>query len=222
MDIVKVLKIPHLKANFATLTLKHKFFLIVFLLSFTTILLPHETFAQTPADLGPVLIFDMSSTDYQDYLDQLSQDLTDKYYQEQALKQAIRQQKLTEKVQNYLRSEGSPLASFASTLVSLRNWKKIVALSNAESSMCEHYPEAKANCWGVGGASLWDLGTNLGDGVIAMNHFLNKFPKHSAVKYSSMSFEKMNGLYKQPPADHWVYNNQVVYDKLLAIEKSIQ
>jgi hypothetical protein len=36
-----------------------------------------------------------------------------------------------------------------------------------------------------------------------------------------MSFDEMNGLYKQPAAAHWAYNAQTVYDDLSAIENSL-
>lgn len=227
LDIIRKIKQVHLKATFGSLALKHKFFLIICLMSFTTTLLPHETFAQIiPAaqgkDFGPVLVFDSGNTDLQDYFNQINQTLKDQYYQQQIIKQAIYEQALAAKVKAYLQQQGSPLADYASTLITLRNWKKIVALASAESSMCAHYPQGTSNCWGVGGARLWDMGDNLGQGIVAMNHFLNNSPLHSHVKYSQMSFEQMNGLYKQPPADHWVNNNQVAYDDLTAIEESLQ
>jgi hypothetical protein len=225
LDIIRRIKFPHLKAKFETLALKHKLILIVFLLSLLATILPHETYAQAAnqnqSDPGPVLVFSLSDTGFQDYIEMRTQELADQYYQEQIRSQAFRQQQLTQKVQTYLQEQGSPLAAYAGTLVTLRNWKKIVALSNAESSMCKHYPQGLANCWGVGGNNLWDMGSNLGQGVIAMNHFLNNYPLGSPAKYSQMSFEQMNGLYKQPPAQHWIVNNKTVYDDLVAIEKSL-
>jgi len=222
MDIVRTLKLSQLKASFANLALKHKLFLMVFLVSLITTLLPHETYAAflVTDNYQPVLVFDTNGTDFDDYMVQISQDAQDRYYQEQLRQQALRQQNLTQKVRTYLEAQGSPLAPYTSTLITLRNWKKIVALSNAESSMCRHYPTAKANCWGVGGANLWDMGDNLGQGIVSMNHFLNAYPR-GTVKYSQMSFERMNGLYKQPPADHWVNNNKTVYNALVAIENSL-
>jgi len=225
LDIIRKIKFPHLKASFQTLALKHKLVLILFLVSILNMILPHEVYAQIQTsaeqDSGPVLVFDTGNSDYQDYLDQISADLTDQYYQDTIRQQAIREQKLIQKVQEYLAQRGSPLAPYTSTIVTLRNWKKILALSNAESSLCLHYPPSTSNCWGVGGANLWDMGSNLGDGVISMNHFLNNYPRRSPVKYAQMSFEKMNGLYKQPPAQHWVDNNYAVYDDLTAIENSL-
>ncbi|OGE89107.1 MAG: hypothetical protein A3J07_00935 [Candidatus Doudnabacteria bacterium RIFCSPLOWO2_02_FULL_49_13] len=225
IDIVRKIKNYPLKASFNTLALRHKFSLTLFLLGLLATLVPHVTYAQPPLlapELGPALVFESGISDYEDYLSQLNQDLTDEYYQRQAVQQAIRQQKLATAVGAYLASQRSPLAPYASTLVSLRNWKKITALANAESTLCRRYPLDKANCWGVGGSDLWDMGDNLGEGVIAMNRFLNKYPLRSTVKYSQMSFERMNGLYKQPPGDHWVNNNKSVYNDLVAIESSIE
>lgn len=188
--------------------------------------MPHAALAQMDtaeqSEVGPALVFDSGNSDYQDYLDQRSQEMTDAYYQQQIILQAARQELLTQRVRAYLVAHRSPLAEYTATLVSMRNWKKITALSNAESTMCRRYPVATANCWGVGGADMWDMGDNLGQGVVAMNHFLNNYPKRSSIKYSEMSFERMNGLYKQPPRQHWIDNNQVVYDDLTAIEASVQ
>ena len=125
------------------------------------------------------------------------------------------------KVQTYLASKKSPLAEHTDILISVPNWKRIVALANAESGMCRFYPKKLANCWGVGGSKLWDMGNDLSDGILEMNDFLINYPKKSKVKYHQMTFKQMNGLYKQPAAPHWLYNVQVIYDDLTAIENSI-
>jgi len=223
-DIVRKIKFHHVKANFETLAGRHKFFFIIFLFSILATLAPHMTAAQTTPEQAnePTMLFDTSNTDYQDYLDALNQDLTDQYYQTQAQLAVLRQQRLIQAVHDYLQAQGSPLADYAEVLVSLRNWKQIIALSNAESSMCERYPVSTNNCWGVGGTNLLTLGSNLGQGIIAMNHFLNANPRRSKVKYFQMSFEQMNGLYKQPAAQHWVDNNEIVYDQLAVIERSVE
>jgi hypothetical protein len=225
LDIIRKLKFPHLKASFDTLALKHKLVLIVFLVSLLATLLPHESYAaasqNNPSNTGPLLTFDLSDLSYADYLDTRSQELSDEYYQEQLHQQALRQIKLTTAVRDYLNQQGSPLAEYTETLITLRNWKKIVALANAESSMCRNYPANTANCWGVGGTNLWNMGANLGEGIVAMNHFLNKYPLSSPVKYSQMNFEQMNGLYKQPPAVHWVGNGRSVYDDLVSLENNL-
>jgi len=225
-DIVRKIKTSQFKASFSDLRLRDQFSLIIFLLGLLVTLIPqHVTYAQPvglQAGSGPVLVFDSGTTDHDDYLAALGQELTDQYYQQQAQLHAIRLQKLTAQVRTYLEQRNSPLAEYAHVLVTLRNWKKITALANAESTLCRRYPTHLANCWGVGGADLWDMGDNLGEGVVSMNHFLNNYPRRSVVKYSQMSFEHMNGFYKQPAAQHWVDNNYAVYDDLVEIEKNVE
>ena len=224
MDIVRTLSFPHLKGSFQTLHLKQKFFFMVFVLSLIISLMPHQTYAayqSTPKKEMPVLVFDLTDKSYQNYMDSISQFLSEQVYQSEVQKQVVRQQKLTQKVRSYLQTQKSPLANYADVLVTTKNWKKIVALSNAESSMCRNYPTSKANCWGVGGSDLWDMGNTLSDGIITMNKFLNNYPLKAKTKYAQMSFKQMNGLYKQPAAAHWLYNVQSVFDELSEIEKGI-
>lgn len=165
------------------------------------------------------MVFELGS--HFDYMEQLRL-VAMQTYQKQKLQQELEKQaRLAISLKRYLVKRNSPLADYSSVLIKQNNWKKIVALSNAESSMCRRYPVDKSNCWGVGGASLWDMGDDLGEGVVSMNKFLNNHPTRSKVKYSQMDFTIMNGLYKQPPADHWVYNNQIIYDDLTALERSL-
>ncbi len=219
MDIIK--KIRPLKATYLSLSLKHKFGIIITLLSLITFLLPHETFASSIPDgrTSGSMIFVIG--DQVTYLNNLNLQLTKYFERKQMQKDLDRQLLLAARVRNYLRAQGSPLANYASTLIQLNNWKKIIALSNAESSFCKHYPADKANCWGIGGSDLWYMGSNLGEGIITMNNFLNAYPNNSLLKYSDMTFKQMNGVYKQPPKDHWVQNNQSVYNDLVKIENSL-
>jgi len=119
------------------------------------------------------------------------------------------------KVEEYLRSKQSPMADYTDVLLSQPNWKKIVALSNAESSLCRRYPVNTSNCWGIGGEKLWVLGDNLGEGIVAANNFLATYPVKGK-KYQDMSIEEMNGLYKQPYGAHWSVN---IYTVLMDLEK---
>lgn len=224
LDIVRKIKIEPLKASFENLAFKYRIALIISLLSIITSTLPHEAFGhETQITINPnaVLVFDTSDLSYLDYLDSVSQQLAKQHRQETLKQLALRKLELTKKVKEYLQQQRSPLADYSAVLVAVKNWKKIVALANAESTLCRTYPTTKANCWGVGGANLWDMGDNLGDGIISMNKFLNNYPLKSSTKYATMSFERMNGFYKQPAADHWLYNVQSVYDDLTAIENSI-
>ena len=216
MDIIK--KIRPLKATYLSLSLKQKLGIVITLLSLTTFMLPHETYA-SEIPKQPSMVFVVGNQVV--YLTNLNLQLQ-KLYEGQKMQQDLnRQIILGQRVKSYLQAQGSPLAAYATTLIQLNNWKKIIALSNAESGMCKHYPESKSNCWGIGGSNLWYMGSNLSEGILTMNHFLNTYPNHSSVKYSQMTFKQMNGLYKQPPAQHWVDNNQAVYDDLTAIENSL-
>jgi hypothetical protein len=224
-DIVRKIKHMHVKATGESLATHYKFFLFIFLFSLLTATMPHISYAQaaeSDAKLSQRLVFDTGNTEYQDYLDQLSLELADQFYRQQMQQQTLRRQRLTDALKTYLEERNSPLAPYSAIIVTLRNWKKIIALSNAESTLCKRYPVDSSNCWGVGGANLWDMGSNLGEGVIEMNKFLNNHPRRSHIKYAVMPFEDMNGLYKQPAAQHWVDNNTIIYDQLVELERSIQ
>lgn len=201
--------------------LRHKFLSFIALVSLVTWAFPHQASAAVvPAETySQPLVFVLGSRLV--YIDNLNFQL-DKFYTRQKMQAEIdRQLELGARVKEYLAEQNSPLADYAYTLIQLSNWKKIIALSNAESGLCRHYPINKANCWGVGGPSLWYMGSNLQEGIVSMNQFLNTYPNNSQVKYAQMTFKQMNGLYKQPAAKHWVDNNQSVYDDLTAIENSL-
>src|SRR3990167_5208465 len=199
MDIIQIIKpkIKPMKASFASLSVVHKLIILLILASLISLIIPHTTYASAVSANGQGLIFFIG--DHEQFLQYLYE----------------KQQRLTGRVTKYLAAYGSPLTDTVPTLITLKNWKKIVALSNAESTLCRKYPKTTANCWGIGGSTLWDMGDNLTEGVVAMNRFLENYPKGSKIKYARMTFEQMNGLYKQPPMDHWVENNEVIYQDLL-------
>ncbi len=204
----------------SSLSLKYQFGIFVCLVSLGTWAFPHQTFAaEVSKPLTGPMYFVIGERIV--YLDKLNISVSILYEKEKMHHELDRQIELNKQVKEYLLSQKSPLASYTSTLVQLSNWKKIIALSNAESGMCKHYPVAKSNCWGIGGANLWYMGSNLSEGILSMNHFLDNYPNNSKVKYAQMSFKQMNGLYKQPPAQHWVNNNQTIFDDLTAIENSL-
>jgi len=225
MDIVQILKSAHLKASFNNLSPKHKLFLLTALLTLISTLLPQVTHAAIFVEPKPVvsgMVFNLDDPGYHQYIYEVTSKLTGQHQKNELRKKAERQLALARKLEVYLQQQKSPLAKYAQVLVNQPNWKKIIALSNAESSLCKRYPEQTANCWGVGGSNLWDMGSTLGEGVVAMNKFLNNYPLRSKLKYSQMTFEQMNGLYKQPAKDHWVFNNKVVYKELAELESSIK
>jgi len=224
-DIVRKTKHLRLLATAESLAVQYKFILFVFLFSLLAATMPHISYAASPEPnlkLSQRLVFDTGNTEHQDYLDQMSLELADQFYRQQMQQQTLRRERLTEALKTYLEERNSPLAPYSAIIVTLRNWKKIIALSNAESTLCKRYPPSTSNCWGVGGANLWNMGSHLGEGVIEMNKFLNNHPRRAHVKYAQMPFEDMNGLYKQPAAQHWVDNNTIIYDQLVELEKSIQ
>jgi hypothetical protein len=219
MDII--VKIKPLKATYETLSLFYKLIIALLLISLLSIIIPHESYA-AENDMVNFNTLTFEAGDYLAFIDDIQTEAEKKYNHEVAVAKLQRQLKMNTALKNYLVSKNSPLAEFSATLLQQNNWKKILALANAESTMCRRYIESLSNCWGVGGSDLWDMGDNLSEGVVAMNKFLNTAPSKSKVKYSQMNFEQMNGLYKQPPGDHWVYNNLEIYNELIALEKSVK
>ena len=219
MDIIK--KIKPLKISYQNLLWKHKFGITIIIVALLMSHSPH----QAVADYSPRTVLPFIRGDQDAFLkEKLEKAKTNFRYQEQEerlQKQLNRQRILATRLERYLEERNSPLADHAETIVKLEHWKKIVSLANAESSLCKNYPKTTANCWGVGGSSLWDFGRDLDDGVVAMNRFLENYPKKSKLKYSQMTFEQMNGLYKQPAKNHWVYNNKVVYEDLEKLEHGL-
>lgn len=223
MDIVT--KIKPLRATYESLGIIYKIVIALVLVSLTSTIFPQQSYAsEIEVPTAPFMVFE--SGDHIQYIDQYVSDVESELSYELKHKAAVaklqKQLKLNDKLKAYLQENRSPLAEYTSILLQQNNWKKIIALSNAESTMCRRYIEHLANCWGVGGSDLWDMGDNLGEGVVEMNKFLNNSPRLSRVKYSQMNFEQMNGLYKQPPGDHWVYNNLEVYNELTALERSVK
>jgi hypothetical protein len=208
-----------LKATYFSLSARQKFLIIPTLISLLFSLLPSKTGAFFAPTTGENLVFVIGSHSL--YLEKLNLQLSKLYGRKQMYQEIDKKLLLQQQVREYLARQNSPLADYVPTLLSLNNWKKIIALSNAESGFCRYYPVKKANCWGIGGSNLWYLGSNLKEGIISMNLFLNTYPNRSALKYSQMTFKQMNGLYKQPAASHWVINNQVIYDDLTAIENTL-
>lgn len=127
--------------------------------------------------------------------------------------------KLTASLKSYLTAKKSPLANCTETILAQKNWKKILSLANAESGLGKRFPESTNNLWGVGGSNLWVMGDTMCEAIPTMNEFLANNPRRSAVKYQDMPIERMNGVYKQPAANHWVVNNNVILRDLSELER---
>jgi hypothetical protein len=206
--------------GFFQMPIRYQFGILLSLLSLLTWSFPHSAFAAANyGSLSGPMIFMVGERPI--YIDYLNLQLNQLYNHQKMQAEIDRQLELEQKLHDYLAAQGSPLADYTSTLVQVPNWKKIIALSNAESGLCRHYPTNKSNCWGVGGPDLWYMGSNLSQGILSMNNFLENYPNNSQVKYAQMTFKQMNGLYKQPARQHWVDNNQSTYDDLTAIENSL-
>lgn len=221
MDILQIIrpKIQPLKVSANNLAMRDRLIIVLLLVSLIGIVIPHGIKANAP-DSSFTLEFAIG--DGTEYLHQMQLQAKQIYYVNMLQDQLAFKQRLIEAVQHYLTQYHSPLVDAVPTLITLHNWKQILALANAESSLCRKYPVSTANCWGVGGSELWTMGGNLTEGVVAMNNFLDNYPRKNAVKYSEMTFEQMNGLYKQPPKDHWVWNNQIIYQDLSEIETALR
>ncbi|MGE5297546.1 MAG: hypothetical protein ACM3KM_00035 [Acidobacteriaceae bacterium] len=220
MDFDIVRRIRPQKATPENLSYTSKSIIVLILLSLFTLTIPHRTGLEAASVASSSsMVFYIG--DYDVYLKAMEAKVEKRRTHEQVVAQLKKQVALTKSVEQYLDEQGSPLANHVETLLEQNNWKKIVALSNAESSLCRRYPTSTANCWGVGGSTLWKMGDNLDQGIVSMNRFLNNYPLRSKVKYAQMSFDDMNGLYKQPARNHWVVNNQVVFQDLSAIERQI-
>jgi hypothetical protein len=226
MDIVQLVKpviAVSVKATHESLGYLSKLVITVILTSLLSIIIPHESYAAEVKEPGPHMVFEVG--DHLQYISEIEVQQDEAVFQlkhETAVAKLKRQMQMVGALKDYLTQKRSPLAGYSQIILQQNNWKKIIALSNAESTLCRNYIEATSNCWGVGGSNLWDMGNNLGEGVVAMNNFLNSAPSKSPIKYSQMNFQQMNGLYKQPARDHWVSNNLETYNELTALEKQFK
>lgn len=122
---------------------------------------------------------------------------------------------LNEKVQAYLESKNSPLARYTDLILEQKNWQRIISISFAESSMCLKVdPNKPTNCWGIGGAKLWNLGNTFEEAIPKVENFLETQPGSSKVKYQTMTIQQMNGVWNQPKTTTWIGNNAQVLEDL--------
>src|SRR3989344_6032841 len=139
MDVIQIIKpkILPLKASYDKLTIKSKLGVLILLISLSSISIPHQTFAETKPNSIDI-IFEVG--DYEDFLLNKTLAAEEAYRYELLLKQAQKKQELARKLQQYLADNKSPMANHVETLLSLPYWKKVIALSNAESSFCRKAP----------------------------------------------------------------------------------
>lgn len=125
-------------------------------------------------------------------------------------------------IEKYLNDKGSPMAEAADELAELKNWKRIIALSNAESSFCKRIPAGTYNCWGVktgyGDNGYEVMGKSFTESVKRMDYWLSTRPLKNDKKYADWKYTEMNGVYKQPAANHWLVNIYSIEEELNKIK----
>lgn len=126
----------------------------------------------------------------------------------EALLHKTRKEKLT----NYLDSKKSPLVSIVDTLVHLKHWRLVLAISNSESSLGKRC--YSNNCSGIGvapGHPLWQEYKSKADWAVALDKLIEK-------RYSGWTLEQMNGTYNKPGSDNWIFAARQILNDLQSIE----
>ncbi|GAC1412856.1 MAG: hypothetical protein NVSMB66_3200 [Candidatus Doudnabacteria bacterium] len=124
-------------------------------------------------------------------------------------------EKQSKMLREYLEKKGSPLAEYTDVLLAQKDWKTILAISNAESTLGKHC--YYNNCSGIYGrydqgyAGLKRYQTKA-DWIVDLQTLLSK-------RYSGWSLDKMNGIYVYPRSTSWIRATKAVYTQLDKIEK---
>src|SRR3989344_396863 len=124
MDIIK--KIKPLKASFGQLSITQQLGFLMILKSPVTPIIPPAASAETSQKQPQALFFQIG--DHQEFLNTYQKQAKLQYQKEQLQANLKRKLILADKVKIYLNQYNSPLASYSSQLLELKNWKKIVAL----------------------------------------------------------------------------------------------
>jgi len=125
------------------------------------------------------------------------------------------EEKKAQLLQAYLESKNSPLADYAGIIMAQQDWKTILAISNAESTLGKHC--YYNNCSGIYGR--YDMGyaglkryETLGDWVVDLQTLLDK-------RYEGWTLDEMNGIYVVPKSSSWIRATKQVYNDLTNLEK---
>ena len=164
--------------------------------------------------LGPVSsipneqLFNMSLEQLEYYLEEgyKSPETKQKEYEARVRKNRV------EKLTNYLNGKKSPLVSIAETLVDLKHWRLVLAISNSESSLGKRC--SNNNCSGIGvapGHPLWQEYASKADWARALDRLIEK-------RYSGWSLEQMNGTYNKPGSENWIFAAKQILNDLQDIE----
>lgn len=108
------------------------------------------------------------------------------------------------KLEKYLQSKNSPLQSESRVIAEQENWKLILSISYAESTLGKkcYYN----NCSGIGGSQIRTY-KSLKNWVIGFNGLLER-------KYKDQSLEQMCGVYVQPCNPNWLLANKQILSEL--------
>jgi hypothetical protein len=114
-------------------------------------------------------------------------------------------------VRAYLESKNAPLAQYTEIILAQEDWKKILAISNAESNMGRHC--WKNNCSGImygrGGLRPFD---SIPDWIVELQGLIDR-------RYKNKTLDQMNGVYVVPRSANWYQASNSVYQALTEIEK---
>lgn len=89
----------------------------------------------------------------------------------------------------------SALVNYVDVLAEQSQWRKIIAISFVESTMCKrHYYN---NCWGITYRSGLAKYPSFAEAIVDTNRVLEK-------RYSDKTYEQMNGVYVQPKNPNWL------------------
>jgi hypothetical protein len=110
-------------------------------------------------------------------------------------------------INRYLQEWKSPLAEYSHIIAAQPHWKRVLAISFAESGLGKKC--ADNNCSGIGvepGHPKWQVFENKGEWVKAMNRLLER-------RYKDWTLKEMNGVYNQPGSQNWIAaGNQILND----------
>ncbi len=104
----------------------------------------------------------------------------------------------TQKLQEFLRAHGSPLADYADTVAVQPHWKLLLAVAFAESTLGRRC--SGNNCSGIGVSPdhpSWRTYGSLRDWIVDFNGLLDR-------RYNDWTLEEMCGVYVQPCNPHWM------------------
>jgi hypothetical protein len=129
-----------------------------------------------------------------------------------ALEQRFAQvDKRVQLVRAYLESKNAPLAQYTEILLAQEDWKKIIAISNAESNMGKRC--YKNNCSGImfrtGGLRSYE---SIPEWIVDFQGLIDR-------RYKTKSLDQMNGVYVVPRSANWYKASNSVYQALEQIEK---